>query len=67
MMSSITNAIILARFQLETGLPILMLIKAKGNDSTIYRGPTDLGSIEEFLEQNTGRTQYVEKVEKHFV
>ena len=54
------NFLILARFQLKNGYPALMLIKAGGNDSKTYRGPTDLESLVGFLNEATN--EVVEKV-----
>ena len=46
---------ILARFKLKDGYPYptLMLIKAGGNDTKNYLGPTEIESIAEFLNVET--------------
>ena len=53
--------VILARYQLIND-PTLMLIKAGGNDTETYLGPTDLGSLVEFLNRETGRAPSPERV-----
>ena len=52
-MSSVIYIFILARFQMKNGFPTLMLIRAGGNDTTTYLGPTDLESLVEFVNEAT--------------
>ena len=51
--------LVIARFQLKYGYPTLMLIKAGGNDSAPYLGPTDFESLVEFVNDETGRPEKV--------
>ena len=44
---------------MENGNPTLMLIIAGGNDSKAYVGPTDLRSLVEFIDDQTGRPKKV--------
>ena len=59
---SFLNFFIIARFQLQNVYPTLILIMAGGNDIRTYLGPTDLGSLVEFVNIETARP---EKVRTH--
>ena len=45
----------LARIQLKRGYPTIMYFGAGGNVSEVYDGPTDLDSLNEFVNVKTGR------------
>ena len=55
-----------ARFKLENGYPTLKLIMAGGNESMMYLGPTDLQSLVEFVNDETGRPKKVKDINRRF-
>ena len=57
-----TRVIILARFPLKMGYPTIMFFEEGTNNSVAHDGPVDLGSLMEFVNDNTGRGPPIVKV-----